>query len=51
MGFNSGFKGLSNYGILIVKLTGNSLPLRPKWGIKCNVQLIRKVCGMLNSLH
>jgi hypothetical protein len=40
--------GLGNYGILIVKRTGNNLP---KWGIKCDIQLIRKVCGMLNSLH
>jgi hypothetical protein len=38
---------LSNYGILIGQLTGNSLPLKPKRGIKCNVQLRRKVCGDL----
>jgi hypothetical protein len=36
---------VSNYGILIGKLTGNILPLKPKRGIKCNVHLIRKVCG------
>jgi hypothetical protein len=36
---------LSNYGILIGKLTGNSLPLKPKRGIKSNAQLIRNVCG------